>query len=69
MLVVIMMELGKDGLAHGLNRGKHPDNHMADIKENGKQAGLALWEHTGQECIDQLRPPSYPDIDLYWSVS
>ena len=40
------------------------ENYVADIKVNGLEYELALWDTAGQEDYDRLRPLSYPDSDV-----
>uniref|UniRef100_A0ABK0L9L1 Ras homolog family member A, pseudogene 1 n=1 Tax=Rattus norvegicus TaxID=10116 RepID=A0ABK0L9L1_RAT len=40
------------------------ENYVADIEVDGKQVELPLWDTTGQEDYDCLRPLSYPDTDI-----
>lgn len=40
------------------------DNYVADIDYEGKSVELALWDTSGHEDDDRLRPLSYPDADV-----
>ena len=40
------------------------DNCLTEIEVNGKLVELELWDTTGQESYDRLRPLSYPDTDV-----
>ncbi len=48
--------------------GKYPEvwtpslfeTYVADVEVDGKHVELALWDHTGLEDYDRLRPLSYP---------
>ncbi|KIL57174.1 hypothetical protein M378DRAFT_46146, partial [Amanita muscaria Koide BX008] len=37
------------------------DNYVADVEVDGKHVELGLWDTSGVESYDQLRPLSYPD--------
>lgn len=63
---------GKTSLLFRFTRGKMMetyiptvfDNHAADITVNGIHVELGLWDTSGQEDYDRLRPLSYPDSDV-----
>lgn len=40
------------------------ENCVEDVKVNGKQIKLALWDTGGQEDSGSLRPLSHPDTDV-----
>ena len=37
------------------------ENYVADVKVDGKQVELAVWDTAGQEDYNHPRPLSYPD--------
>ncbi|KIL54897.1 hypothetical protein M378DRAFT_58494, partial [Amanita muscaria Koide BX008] len=37
------------------------ENYVADVEVDGKHVELALWDTSGNESYDRLRPLSYPD--------
>ncbi|KAM6493712.1 P-loop containing nucleoside triphosphate hydrolase protein, partial [Amanita muscaria] len=37
------------------------ENYVADVEVNGKHVELALWDTSGIEDYDRIRPLSYPD--------
>jgi Ras family protein A len=48
------------------------DNYVADIEVDGKHVELGLWDTSGSEDYDRLRPLSYPDshvILICFSIS
>ncbi|XP_032808531.1 ras-like GTP-binding protein Rho1 [Petromyzon marinus] len=63
---------GKTCLLTVFSKDKFPDvyvptvfeSYVADIKVDGRQVELALWDTAGQEDYDRLRPLSYPDTDV-----
>eukprot|EP00729_Bicosta_minor_P008444 gene8444-8919_t len=40
------------------------ENYVADIDHNGGSVELALWDTSGAEDYDRMRPLSYPDADI-----
>lgn len=40
------------------------ENYVADIEYEGKSVEIALWDTSGLEDYDRLRPLSYPDTDV-----
>ncbi|XP_050414928.1 ras-like GTP-binding protein Rho1 [Patella vulgata] len=40
------------------------ENYVADIEVDNRSVQLALWDTSGQEAYDRLRPLSYPDTDV-----
>ncbi|KAJ3666250.1 hypothetical protein Zmor_001703 [Zophobas morio] len=40
------------------------ENYVADIEVGGKNIELVLWDTSGQEAYDRLRPIQYPDTDV-----
>ena len=41
------------------------DNYSASIMVGGQTINLGLWDTAGQEDYDRLRPPSYPQTDVF----
>jgi len=37
------------------------ENYVADVEVDGKRVELALWDTSGNESYDRLRPLAYPD--------
>lgn len=37
------------------------ENYVADVEVDGKHVELGLWDTSGLEDYDRLRPLSYPD--------
>ena len=42
------------------------ENYVTEIEVDGMLIELALWDITGQEDYDRLRPLSYPDTDAVY---
>ncbi|XP_063932747.1 ras-like GTP-binding protein RHO [Zophobas morio] len=40
------------------------ENYVADIEVDGKNVELSLWDTSGQEDYDRLRPIQYPETDV-----
>lgn len=40
------------------------ENYVADIEVDGTTIELALWDTSGQEDYDRLRPIQYPETDI-----
>ncbi len=40
------------------------ENHISEIEVDGKVVELALWDTTGSENFERLRPLTYPDTDV-----
>ncbi|RZC41108.1 Ras and/or Miro domain containing protein [Asbolus verrucosus] len=40
------------------------ENYVADVEVDGKTIELSLWDTSGQEDYDRLRPIQYPDTDV-----
>ncbi|XP_063932748.1 ras-like GTP-binding protein rhoA [Zophobas morio] len=40
------------------------ENYVADIEVDGKNIELSLWDTSGQEDYDRLRPIQYPETDV-----
>lgn len=40
------------------------ENYVADIEVDGKTVELSLWDTSGQEDYDRLRPIQYPETDV-----
>lgn len=60
MLVITTMEPRERPAGYSLTRDKSPENHLADIELNGKQAGLALWDHSCAGRCDTAEAPFLP---------
>mmetsp|Transcript_14627 Transcript_14627/g.16589 ORF Transcript_14627/g.16589 Transcript_14627/m.16589 type:complete len:204 (+) Transcript_14627:119-730(+) len=41
------------------------DNEQVNIKVDGKDYVLGIWDTAGQEGFDRLRPLSYPESDIF----
>jgi Ras-related C3 botulinum toxin substrate 1 len=41
------------------------DNYSANIMVDGVSVSLGLWDTTGQEAYDRLRPLNYPDTNVF----
>lgn len=41
------------------------DNHACNIRVDGKDYNLTLWDTAGQEDYEKLRPLSYPNTDCF----
>lgn len=44
------------------------DNYLMELQVNGKPLSLGLWDTSGQEFYDRLRPISYANTDFYLLV-
>ncbi|CAH1365434.1 hypothetical protein MTP99_001697 [Tenebrio molitor] len=40
------------------------ENYVADLEVDGKTVELSLWDTSGQEDYDRLRPIQYPETDV-----
>ncbi|KAM6493708.1 P-loop containing nucleoside triphosphate hydrolase protein [Amanita muscaria] len=84
-LVIVGDCIGKTPLLIVFAKGTFPEvwfptifeNYVADVEVDGKHVELALWDTSGMEDYDRLRPLSYPDshvilicfaIDLPYSL-
>ncbi|XP_050970903.1 ras-related C3 botulinum toxin substrate 1-like [Labeo rohita] len=41
------------------------DNYSSTVTVDGNPVNLSIWDTTGQEDYDRLRPLSYPETDVY----
>ena len=63
---------GKTGLLIVFSENRFPvesfptlfENYVADIDYEGKSVELALWDTSGRDSADSIRPLSYPDTDV-----
>ncbi|KAM6491364.1 small GTPase-binding protein, partial [Amanita muscaria] len=68
-LVIVGDCIGKTPLLLVFAKGTYPEvwnptifeNYVADVEVDGKHVELALWDTSGSEHFDRLRPLSYPD--------
>ncbi|KAG9097248.1 hypothetical protein FS749_006714 [Ceratobasidium sp. UAMH 11750] len=68
-IVAVGNSCGKTGLLVTFSTGTFPkefvptifENYVADVEVDGKHVELALWDTSGMEDYDRLRPLSYPD--------
>jgi len=65
--------VGKTSMLIAFTTGEFPteyvptvfDNYETELKVNGKEIYLGLWDTAGQEGYDRLRPLSYPQTDVF----
>ncbi len=41
------------------------DNYSANVMVDGKPVNLGMWDLSGQEDCERLRPQSYPQTDVF----
>lgn len=63
MLVITTMDPRERPAGYSLTRDKSPENHVADIEMNGKQAGLAL---RGHHCAGRSDTAEAPFLPKHW---
>ncbi|KAH8902675.1 hypothetical protein BR93DRAFT_886542 [Coniochaeta sp. PMI_546] len=71
-LVIVGDCVGKTPLLIVFSKGTFPEvwfpttfeNYVADVEVDGKHVELALWDTSGMDDYDRLRPLSYPDTHV-----